>query len=1709
MIMKPKSLISFIPVIAALFAALLFGAADAGAADGNWADFRAASYAGGDGSAGNPFRIATAGQLAFLADLANSDDGYSSGKYFVLDADIDLAPHYWVPAAQFRGNFDGRGYKILNLTINNSSADFQGLFGQINSGAAISNVALIGISIAGNSWNGAIAGYAGTATVTGCYSTGAINGFGGNGGLVGGIEGSGISFTMSHSWSSVSIVAGAPNDRAYTGGLIGAIWSGAANISNCYSTGNVNGWENTGGLVGLTYWNASVIISNCFSTGTVTTARTNHWWGNVGGLLGVAASYSPVVIANSYHAGLVTMVYPPDSAGKTGGIVGGIDGGFSVSVPNSYYNSANTPGQGGGTAMATTDMKAAAFVATLNGSQSPAPWQADTGNINNGFPVLAGIINFISRTGMPLNTWIVSNPVTVNFIAGSAAIRISGGEYSLSTDGGNSWGGWTTLPGTVNANDQVRVRQTSSASNASLTTATLTIGGVNGAFNVTTAASGDPNASGLVAWWKAENNGLDSVGGNHGTPQDGADFAAGQVGQAFNLDGDNDYVLAPNSSLWNFGSNDFTIDLWVKFDQTKDNFLIAHDDGTGNQNKWAFYAGNGWLNFHLNSPGTGPISIGYDSIPFSYEIGQWYNLAVTRNGSTYAFYVNGDPVGTVTDSHVIPDASAPLTIGQGEGTHYVHGSMDEIKIYNRALSSTEIAKINGLVPDDFSFTPQTGMPLSTLIVSNPVTVTGITVPTNISITGGDYAVSVDNGTTWEDWTNTAGHVSVNHRVRVRQTSSAINSTLTTATLTIGGVAGAFNVTTAAADDPSASGLVAWWKGDNNPFDSVGGNHGAPQNGANYVTGRVGQAFAFDGSNDYLAIPHSDILNPAPQQTLAFWIKFDSLPGDYLDILQKGIGSGNTQYYVRTNDANGLDIISCITSRCYGFAKGYDTSLSYAALGISAGNWYHIAFVVNDAEQTSSVYVNGVQKGVSSGYPNLESYSDNSSQLTLGGSGWDGYFPGALDEMKIFNRSLSPKEVLKLANPNGPVSWWRGEDNADDSIGNNDGSWQGTPAYGPGRTGKALVFDGVDNYVQITPQSGSLDISSGHSLDLWIKLDGYPAKAAYILNKWVSGVEDKLLVVLPDGSVGYYLHNAFGGSGVVSPTKLEIGSWYHLAATYDGSEARLYINSSLDAVKGAPGAVSNGDGALYLGFNPLRNSSEPHDHLKGTVDEIKWYNRALSASEVASSYGLVSWWKGEDNASDSVGSNHGTAMNGATYADGKAGRAFSFNGVDGNYVSIPDNSSLRISSDVTVSAFIKRSGSGNGAEGGIITKGASMVNGVDVPSNYFLEIDGSDHLVAGFERADGTNAILAGPAITDLSSFHHIAYVRQGSSHSLYMDGVQVAIESFTGVPGDTTGLELTIGAMRESAQYSYVFNGLIDEVKIFNRVLSPTEISQQAGTRPDSFAFTPVTGAARSTHVESEIITVSGISQPAAISITGGEYSVSINGGTTWSDYSSSDPGTVGPNNKVKVRVTASSAYNTPTTATLTIGGVSGAFSVTTLADRVKPVVDEFTLSEAESTNMTVGVASFIATDNDTVSCYMITTSSTPPSAADADWSGSAPDNVTLAIAGVNTLYAWAKDPAGNVSDPFPGVSVLLNPVRRDPEFYYSSLQTACNEADAIDTLRALSVTVPGNVTLSDKALTIKGGHPDGYGTQNGLTTIQGAVTVGTGSLTLDRVIIR
>ena len=206
----------------------------------------------------------------------------------------------------------------------------------------------------------------------------------------------------------------------------------------------------------------------------------------------------------------------------------------------------------------------------------------------------------------------------------------------------------------------------------------------------------DPPA-GMVSWWPGDGNASDIMDGNHGSLT--GDFAAGMVGQAFSLDGTGDFVSVPDDPILTLGNGPFTIDLWVNFNQVKgrDPF-IGHDEDSGELNKWIFWFDDQGhdkppgpaLRFHINSPTLPPLDPVF--APWMPNPGQWYHVAVTRTVDAYALYIDGIQVATGTNPNTIPDPNVPLTIGEAEG-FFFDGLIDEVEIFNRALSDAEVRAI--------------------------------------------------------------------------------------------------------------------------------------------------------------------------------------------------------------------------------------------------------------------------------------------------------------------------------------------------------------------------------------------------------------------------------------------------------------------------------------------------------------------------------------------------------------------------------------------------------------------------------------------------------------------------------------------------------------------------------------------------------------------------------------------------------------------------------------------------------------------------------------------------------------------------------------------------------------------------------------------------------------------------------------------------------
>lgn len=219
--------------------------------------------------------------------------------------------------------------------------------------------------------------------------------------------------------------------------------------------------------------------------------------------------------------------------------------------------------------------------------------------------------------------------------------------------------------------------------------------------------------SGMTNWWPADGNAFDVIGGQHGTLQGGATFGAGEVAQAFSLDGSNDLVLVPNNpaAAFNF-SGSFSVDAWIFLKAAPPEFapIVSkwNDIPFGNDQRSYFLAVEpfgGDLRLRFDVSADGLFLGGHSSLIFSADtipLNTWTHVAGVFDGSTHALtvYVNGH----ASNFFSIPaNISAPFVnnepvlIGAGDlGSNvrdFFEGSIDEVELFNRAITQPEIQAI--------------------------------------------------------------------------------------------------------------------------------------------------------------------------------------------------------------------------------------------------------------------------------------------------------------------------------------------------------------------------------------------------------------------------------------------------------------------------------------------------------------------------------------------------------------------------------------------------------------------------------------------------------------------------------------------------------------------------------------------------------------------------------------------------------------------------------------------------------------------------------------------------------------------------------------------------------------------------------------------------------------------------------------------------------
>ncbi len=705
--------------------------------------------------------------------------------------------------------------------------------------------------------------------------------------------------------------------------------------------------------------------------------------------------------------------------------------------------------------------------------------------------------------------------------------------------------------------------------------------------------------AGMVGYWNFDEgtgtSAADSSGlGNSGTFAGGATWTTGKTGSALSLDGQTGYVNMGNAQNLQIANG--TLSAWIKTSDAgaNDRTIIGKRDAYNlslNNNMLMVYD---WSNFTEH---TSTVNLADNT---------WHHVAVTfvsgvANGTV--LYVDG--VQKLVTTITIPNQVSYLSIGNQYATiQNFKGSIDEARVYNRVLSLAEIQALANTLP-----------PVTTGPTITPPQVTCSASPSSPNV--GDQVtwssqVSNASGAVAYSWTGTDG---ISGSSATLQNTYATAGTKTaTITVTSGGLTAtnncSLNVSAPVVTNPTSpvtntSGLVGYWDFDsrsgNSLADSSGNGNAATLIGTGaLVTGVSGSAVSLDGQTGYV-----DAGNPASLQltkgTVGAWIKTSDAGSGYRSI----IGKRDAYDLILNNNFVGT----------YDWGSFTD---NFTNVNLADNTWHYVAMSFQSGVPNGTiVYVDGVQKLVTTVVtPNQVSGLDIGNE-----SATIQNFKGSIDEVRIYNRVLSPAEISALssgapttssgnnalplqiscsANPStlsvgSPVAWTAQVSNATTAVAY---SWNGTDSL----TGATAVVQ--KTYTLAGTKSATVTASSGGQT--------VSASCSATVNAVVV-VPPPVTVVPPPANPGTNLSTCgFGTNFYASPTGLSSGAgtiaspWdlgsalsksssvvhpgdtiWLLAGTYHENNAPTKYIATLSGASGSPisvcaypGARATIDGNLY-------------------------------------------------------------------------------------------------------------------------------------------------------------------------------------------------------------------------------------------------------------------------------------------------------------------------------------------------------------------------------------------------------------------------------------------------------------------------------------------------------------------------------------------------
>lgn len=810
----------------------------------------------------------------------------------------------------------------------------------------------------------------------------------------------------------------------------------------------------------------------------------------------------------------------------------------------------------------------------------------------------------------------------------------------------------------------------------------------------------------LIAWYKLDGNALDSSGnGRDGSISGATSTTAGKIGGCYSFDGVNNYIQTGDFPA----SSGYSIALWF-------NAASASGDPRlywGNSSDNAILYINSALKLVFYCKSSGGVT-GYNTSASAISLNVWNHVVLTYNGTTANLYINGVYDRSATSaSGSISAFRLNLGTGYNRSSYYYSGKIDDVRIYNHALSEKEVkelakAKVLHYTFDEFQ---------EPTVNLAPYT---------------DYSNrTYNNAYTASSWGGDA------------------------ATIT---------------------------------YYSSGGYNDLPYKKMVKTAGGDGGSYLDD--NTGITIEDNKVY------TVSMYMKAD----------RAGISglSGYATCINRPSDnAYRTGITPTLTTEWQRFSWVYTTTTGHAGtycsrhiIYVDSGlpiEIYWCGFQVEEKDHATP-FVNGTRTG---------SVSDN--------SGYDNHADLAL--------ATTPRWIT------------------DSRIGKG-----------------AYYFDG-NTYFYANPYPKSTDTVS---LSFWASLANWQATSD---QRFISCTEGGGINAFVSGSV-FQVDWYIGGS-YVSPyfdkTSLTAG-WHHFVITYNGSAIKIYCDGIEKTSVARTGVITYPKNKLYFGGENNNDTDPPVNRFTGFLDDVRIYATALSADDVRELYnvraqidnkgnffvnniqeieesnknnisekgvanmfeiselgptnGLVAYYPLNGDAKDYANANDGT-VNGAIISAGINGKAcYSFDGVD-DYIDCGDF--IDYSNGFTLSSWINPDTYGTSNYGRIADK---TIN-TGTSTGFFLYMPTAPTLQF---TVNNTGGITASANSTPYGSWTHVvAQVDSSGNCKIYINGV-LNVSGTTGAPsGITATTPLTIG--NRSGAIDRAFDGLIQNVRIYNRALSQEEIT--------------------------------------------------------------------------------------------------------------------------------------------------------------------------------------------------------------------------------------------------------------------------------------------